>query len=44
MKIRYSVVLLSFLAGLTANAAVITYDFEDVPLGTVSSFIVQRVE
>jgi hypothetical protein len=39
MNLRYSVVLLSFLAGLTGNAAVITYDFEDVPLGTVSSFI-----
>jgi hypothetical protein len=30
--------VLSLLAGLTAHAAVVTYDFEDVPLGTVPSF------
>src|SRR5262249_53093373 len=39
MNLRYSAVVLCFLACLNANAAAITYDFEDVPLGFVSSFI-----
>ena len=33
-----SAVALTFLAGLTAHAALVTYDFEDVPLGRVPSF------
>jgi hypothetical protein len=38
MKLYFSAALFILLRGLTANAASILYDFENLPLGTVQSF------
>jgi hypothetical protein len=38
LKLLFSTLALSFLTGLTANGASITYDFEDLALGTLGPF------